>query len=86
MPITLSKLPSFCPSSSSTNAVVPTSQTDCTKQEIPSLPSQEGDASFDIQSQPDNPTPTANTSNIPSPTIEITSLHDVLLDISVLCE
>jgi hypothetical protein len=47
-------------------------------QEIPSLPSQEdeGDASFDIQSQPDNPTPTANRSNIPSPTIEITSLED----------
>lgn len=45
-------------------------------QEIPSLPSQEGGASFDISSQPDNPTPTANTSNIPPPTIEITSLED----------
>ena len=45
-------------------------------QEIPSLPSQEGDVSFDIPSQPDNPTPTANTSNIPPPTIEITSLED----------
>lgn len=47
-------------------------------QEIPSLPSleDEGDASFDIPSQPDNPTPTANTSNIPPPTIEITSLED----------
>ena len=47
-------------------------------QEIPSLPSQEdeGDASVDIQGQPDNPTPTANISNIPSPTIEITSLED----------
>jgi hypothetical protein len=45
-------------------------------QEIPSLPSQEADASFDIPSQPDNPTPTANTSNIPPLTIEITSLED----------
>jgi Tfp pilus assembly protein PilN len=45
-------------------------------QEIPSLPSQEDDTSIDIESQPDNPTPTANTSNIPPPTIEITSLED----------
>jgi hypothetical protein len=45
-------------------------------QEIPSLSSQEGDASFDIQSQPDNSTPTADTYNIPSPPIEITSLED----------
>jgi hypothetical protein len=45
-------------------------------QEISSLPSQEGGGSFGIPSQPDNPTPTTNTSNIPPPTIEITSLED----------
>ena len=39
-------------------------------------PSQEDDTSIDIESQPDNPAPTANTSNIPPPTIEITSLED----------